>query len=112
MTRAEQFAYIGQAKGAVLAQTRQDGIPLHRLEFVVPFVPDDLSLSVWVFFETDDQLRRARREGWSDSVEINLIRALRSAGYPKEWLAMVEFAFDSHEHVVRDYDGSYFYRLR
>lgn len=112
MTREEQFAFIASAKASVLASARRDGIPLHRIEFVVPFVDDDFGLWVWFFYETDDQLQSAVRTGWSEALKAELLRALRSTGYAEEWLDAVGFAFDSHENVLRDYEGSYFYRLR
>jgi hypothetical protein len=112
MTRADQFACIDQAQVSVLTWAQEAGIPLHRVEFVVPFISDDFSLSAWFFYETEDQLRGSEQAGWSAVITSTFTRALQSAGYAEEWLREVNYMFDSHEHVVRDYEGSYFYRLR
>ena len=112
LTRDEQFTCVERARADVLRLARREGIPLHRIEFVIPFVPTDLGLGAWFFYETDDQLRRAEAAGWSAVLTAALTRALGSAGYAEEWLGEIGFTFDSHEHVVRDYEGSYFYRLR
>lgn len=37
---------------------------------------------------------------------------LAENGYPADWLADTSFEVDSHENVERNFDGSYFYRLR
>lgn len=53
MTRKEQFEYIEFARQSVLGWTGARGIPLARVEFVVPFVHADFSLSTWLFYKTD-----------------------------------------------------------
>ena len=112
MTREDQFAFIERGKAAVLTGASRYDVPLHCVEFVVPFVPGDLSLSVWLFNESDEQLGRAEAIGWSSALRDEFVQAIRSIGYAEEWLGAINFTFDSHESVVRDYEGSYFYRLR
>lgn len=112
MTRAEQFSTIELARASVLRWARGRGIPLHRIEFAVPFVDTDFRLSAWFFFETDEQLRRAGDLGWPDRLAAAFTEALRSLGYAPDWLPEIRFVYDSHEAVCRDYEGSYFYRLR
>ncbi len=112
MTRNEQFAYIEAARQHVLGWARSNGIALHRIEYVVPFVDTDFRLSVWFFYETDAQLQKARALRWSQRLMKTMKSCLRSLGYAEECISAVSFTFDSHENVERDYQGSYFYRLR
>jgi hypothetical protein len=112
MTRDEQFAYIETAKGNVLAWAKKQGIPLVRVEYVFPFVDTNFGLSAWFFYETDDQLQRSEAMGWPDRLVSRLTEVLEGLGYPAGWLSKISGYFDSHENVVRNYEGSYFYRLR
>ncbi|HEY4328550.1 MAG TPA: hypothetical protein VGN88_02350 [Phycisphaerae bacterium] len=109
--RRQQFAIIESAKARILSWAHQRRIPLHCVHFIVPFVDTDFSLSVWFFYKIDADIPS---EGTKELVEISaaFLEILRSLDYPPEWLTGVNFVFDSHEHVERDYEGNYFYRLR
>lgn len=109
--RHKQFAILEAAIDRLLSWARQSNIPLHRVEVVVPFVETDFSLSVWLFYTTDDDLFREEAKGYARMSET-FLEILKSLDYPPDWLAGVTFTFNSHEHVERDYQGSYFYRLR
>lgn len=100
--RQRQFALIAAAKDRLHAWANQHGIPLHRVEFVVPFVETDFALGVWLFFTTDSDLACAG-ENERAAISAVFIEALRSLDYPSEWLAGVTFQYDSHEHVERAY---------
>ncbi len=112
MTRGEQFAYIETARASLLLWAREQGIPLHGIEFVVPFVHTDFSVSIWCFYETHDQLQRSGAMQWSERLASHFTELLLGLGYAASWLPEARFYFDSHENVVRNYEGSYFYRLR
>jgi hypothetical protein len=112
MTRCGQFAWIDSAKKDLLRWAEEQGIPLHQMEFVVPFVDTDFSLSAWFFFETDEQLQRSNASGWPERLSTRFTEVLATFGYPAAWLTKIGFFWDSHENVVRNYEGSYFYRLR
>lgn len=112
MTRSDQFAYIDAAKASLLRWAPEHGIPLHQIEFVVPFVDTNFGLSVWFFFETDEQLRRSNAMGWPDRLSARFTELVERLGYSAAWLPKIRFVLDSHENVVRNYEGSYFYRLR
>lgn len=112
MTREEQYALIETAKESLMRWAGSQRIPVHRIEYVVPFVDTNFGLNAWFFYETDEQLQQAEGKGWSDRLSTALARLLRNLGYAPEWLLKIQFFFDSHENVVRHYEGSYFYRLR
>jgi hypothetical protein len=112
MTRDRQFHVIEDARARILDWSRKREVPLHRVEFVVPFVPSDFSLSVWFFYETNAQLARAQTGGGTKELTSAFMSILRTIGYSDQWLPEVQFGFDSHENVEANYEGSYFYRLR
>ena len=112
MTRSDQFAYIDSAKKDLLEWAEEQGISLHRIEFVVPFVDTDFSLSAWFFFETDEQFGQSGATGWPERLSARFAEVLAALGYPAALLTKIGFVWDSHENVIRDYGGSYFYRLR
>ena len=76
MTRSGQFAWIDSAKKDLLRWAEEQGIPLHQIEFVVPFVDTDFSLTAWFFFETDEQLRRSGAMGWPERLSARFTRVL------------------------------------
>jgi hypothetical protein len=110
--RRQQFAHIGAAKTALLGWAQANNIPLVRVEFVVPFVETDFSLSVWLFYDTNANVTRAAADGTTINVEQEFQSILSAAGYRTDWLSRVSFYVDSHENVERNYEGSYIYRLR
>jgi hypothetical protein len=112
ITRVDQFKIIEGTRSQLIATAKAALIPLHNVEFVVPFVPTDFSLSAWLFFETDAQLKGSDAHRWTTWLKSELLKILHAHGYPERWLGEVGFAFDSHENVVKNFEGSYFYRLR
>jgi hypothetical protein len=112
MTRSDQFAYIEAARANLLRWAPEHGIPLHRIEFVVPSVDTDLGLSAWFFFETDEQLRRSKAMGWPQRLSTRFTEVVVGLGCPATWLPEIRFVLDSHENIIRNYEGSYIYRLR
>jgi hypothetical protein len=110
--RTKQFAHLDVAKAQLMAWAGEHGVPLVRVEFIVPFVETAFYVSVWLFYGTDTDVASLDRNGGSQLVKDEFLRLLEADGYPAEWLSEVDFSSDSHENVVRHYEGSYFYRLR
>jgi hypothetical protein len=106
--RLRQFEMLAAARSRLLAWSQAEGVPLHKVEYIVPFVETDFDAHVLLFVETDDQIPRFRQS----EAEAVFTDALRSVGYPEQHVALLTFEVDSHECVERDYEGSYFYRLR
>ena len=90
-----------------MARAKSAAVPLHRVEFVVSFTPRDFSMSAWLFFETDVQHRGRDAKRWKMWLKLELPKALRSLEYPEKWIAKIDYCFDSHENVVKNYEGSY-----
>ncbi len=110
--RKQQFAHIDAAKTNLLGWAQANDVPLVHVEFVVPFVETDFSLGVWLFYATDANINRAAADGTTTNVQQEFQSILSATGYPNDWLTRVSFYVDSHENVERNYQGSYFYRLR
>ena len=112
MTREDQFRLIEGARERLMNWAHARGIPLVRLDFLVPFVADDFSLSAWLFYDTDASAAAREADGTTATLRHEFLAALRALGYPERWAGDITFNVDSHENVVRSYEGSYFYRLR
>jgi hypothetical protein len=110
--RKKQFAHIEAAEIGLLTWARANDVPLVCVEFTVPFVETDFSLGVWLFYDTGLNLTRAAADGTTANVQRQFLSILSSAGYPADWLARISFVVDSHENVERNFEGSYFLRLR
>ena len=112
MTRDEQFRFIEVARERLMNAAQARGIPLVRVEFLVPFVAEDFSLSTWLFYDTDASVAAREADGTTGTLQDEFVASLRALGYPDRWASEIDFCIDSHENVVRSYEGSYFYRLR
>ena len=110
--RKQQFAHIEAAKAQLQAWAEANDIPLVHVDFVVPFVETDFSLSVWLFYDTDRNVADLDRDGTTSRAQQEFLSILGASGYPAAWLPDVAFSVDSHETVERNHEGSYFYRLR
>ena len=56
--RRRQFAHLATGKRELLAWTANNGIPLVRAQFGVPFVQTDHSADVRLFYDTDANVAR------------------------------------------------------
>lgn len=109
--RERQFDHLEKGKTRLVVWSEREKFPLHRVEFVVPFVDTDFSAHVLFFLETDAQVRAESSSRLHDAQEV-FVRALRDAGYPEQHVALLTFEADSDERVQREFAGSYFGRLR
>ena len=87
-------------------------IRLFRVEYVVPFVKDDFSLTTWFFLKTDQDVADNAQDGTSDRLSQQFLVILQTMDYPVSNIKQVSFIFDSDENVQKNYEGNYFYRLR
>ena len=104
--RSRQFRIIKRARKRMLKWARARGISLRHIEYVVPFVDTDFSLSAWLFYATRRDVKAYALEGISEEVKEQLRTVLREVGYPTDWLALVRFRFASKEEVDEG-GGSY-----
>jgi hypothetical protein len=88
-----------------------NGIAVQCIEHVATFEDWDKGTEVHVFFPTEADYERHRDNQTLADMESLYGQFLIEAGYPLEQFP-VTFYFDSHENVVKNFEGNYFYRLR
>jgi len=88
------------------------GIPLHEVHITATFEKWDDGIGVWIFFPTDDDLKEHTRKGATEEIESDFRNILMQLKYPFKRFPRIGFVFDSDENVQKNYEGSYFYRLR
>jgi hypothetical protein len=106
------FDYIEKAEQLTFEWTKDNNIKLFKIEFIVPFVLTDISLQVWLFFDTDKTMSEYETNGTTQLVKQKYLDCLTQLDYPENYLNEVNFTIDSDENVQKNYEGSYFYRLR
>jgi hypothetical protein len=107
-----QLEYVDRVKKRMFDWARQNKISLKTIECVVPFVLTDKSLSVWLFYATNQIKDVYEKNGTNEVVKNKYLNLLIALNYPKDYLTEVSFFIDSDENVRENYEGCYFYRLR
>ncbi len=110
--RPIQLDFVDRARDQTIEWAAKSNIALHKIEAVVPFVISDKDLVVWLFFATEKIVKEYEKNGTIEKVKEVYLRTLEGIKYPSDYLNLVTFYIDSHENVVKNYEGSYFYRLR
>src|SRR4051812_37165919 len=105
------WAALKTAESSFRSWTTASGIAVERVEHVATFEDWDKSTEIYIFFPTDADLERHSEVGTLQLAEARYRELLCDTDYPSERFP-VHFFFDSHENVVKNYQGSYFYRLR
>ena len=106
------FDYIEKAEQLTFEWTKANNIKLFKIEFIVPFVLTDISLQVWLFFDSDKTMNEYETNGTTQLVKQKYLDSLIQLDYPKNYLSEVSFIIDTDENVQKNYGGSYFGRLR
>jgi len=86
--------------------------PIYNIEYVCTFEEWDDSISVYIFFADNELKKQALSSGVVDMLKEKYICYLKTHNYPFDKFPKVFFEIDSHENVLKNYEGSYFYRLR
>ncbi|MEP4531624.1 MAG: hypothetical protein ABJ004_00970 [Cyclobacteriaceae bacterium] len=95
-----------------LEWAKKMNIHLVKIEPVVPFVLTDKEMYLWLFMDTDDRITEYEQSGTIEQIKKHISENLAEHGYQNDYLEKVFFRIDSHQNVVENYEGSYFYRLR
>lgn len=107
-----QLDFVDRLKKVMLDWAKENQIRLHTIDCVVPFVLTDKSLSVWLFYETDEIKKNYENNGTNEVVKNKYLHLLTELNYPSEYLKEVTFFMESDENVKKNFEGSYLYRLR
>jgi hypothetical protein len=72
----------------------------------------DNQFGVVVFFKTDADIAECEANGTSQAMRDFVYEQLEAFGKGKREELDVQFEFDSHENVQKNFEGSYFLRMR
>ena len=106
------YKVIENAKLDLMAWAKERQIPTHRIEYVAAFEDWNDHLSVWIFFDTNSDRDKCVENGVVNEIKNTYLEILRKYEYPFDEFPKIDFEFDSHENVVKNFRGNYFYRLR
>lgn len=106
------YQILEDAKQELIDWVKEKALPIHKVDYVSAFEEWNDSLGVWVFYDTDLSLKESNANGVSSRVKDKYQEILTMHSYPFSEFPKISFEFDSHENVMKNYEGSYFYRLR
>ncbi|MFC4526072.1 hypothetical protein ISN76_13215 [Dyella halodurans] len=98
---------LSEVRAQVLMRVKSKG--LHEL-FVL-YSPRSRTFGVYVFYRWDREIDEAAKSGLAEEIRSAVFDELEKAGRGDKGSIQVDFEFDSHESVERDYEGNYFNRL-
>jgi len=104
-----QWDIIEKAKLVLINWSSNNNVYIHEVYFV-PM--NDFSLEVYIFYRNDNDIILNKGNGISDDVKQIFLKTLSDMDYFRYYKNNISFIFDSHENVVKNYSGSYFFRLR
>lgn len=107
-----QLEFAERTINETLIWAEESNIKLVRIEPVVPFVLTDKEMYLWLFVDTDERISEYEQTGTVEQIKTYILNNLAELGYKSEYLNKVFFKIDSHQNVVDNFEGSYFYRLR
>jgi len=98
---------LSKVRNQVLARFKSKG--LHEL-FVL-HSPRTKTFGAYVFYRLDREIEEAVKSGLAEDIKSAVFDELEKAGRGDKGSIHVDFEFDSHESVERDYEGNYYNRL-
>jgi hypothetical protein len=108
----KEWSIIDDAREALLSFAEARGVSIRQIEYVASFEDWDNGMGVWIFFPRDSDLSTYRHKGITDNLQKAYLNILAQLDYPFEKFPNITFIFDSDENVQRNFEGSYFYRLK
>ena len=99
---------LSEVRERILAQLKSKG--LH--EFMVLYSRKTDAFGAYVFYEMDNQISEATESGLAEEIKSLVFDELERVGRGSKEGIKVNFEFDSHENVIRNYEGDYYNRLR
>lgn len=99
---------LSDVRESVLRKFRSKG--MH--EFFLLYSEERKSFGGYIFLHYDKQVREMEGSSLSAEIQDVILAELEGAGRGSRSDIRLALEFDSHERVVREYDGDYFSRLR
>jgi hypothetical protein len=104
-----QWKLTEKAKKKIIKWAKKNSIEIHEIHFIPMY---DFSLEIYIFFVSDKCLQVYEENSITQTLKENFIDILSKLEYMDRVSSKIDFVFDSHENVVKNYNGSYFFRLR
>lgn len=82
--------------------------PLHHFELLPQL---DVDYRAYIFFENEVDVEACEADGTAEQMRIFILDRLSDLK-TEDGAVKVRFEFDSHENVLRNYEGNYFLRMR
>lgn len=108
----ECWDIIDEAKVSIIEWAKDQGALIYRIEYVATFEDWDNGIEVYIFFRSDEEKEKLASTDFFSILKQHYLQLLGNLKYPFVKFPNIAFIFDSDENVVRNYEGSYFYRLR
>ncbi|MCP3920954.1 MAG: hypothetical protein GY714_00055 [Desulfobacterales bacterium] len=99
---------LSEVRDHILNRFSKEGV----YNFFILFSPEKNYFGAFVFYRWDKQITEAKESGLSSKIVSAVYEELEKAGRGTRSTIEVEFEFDSHENVERNYEGDYYMRLR
>jgi hypothetical protein len=100
----EVLAMIEEARKLLSEWAAVQQIDLLRVEPVTPAINLNKAFSVWLFFNTDKQLKEYEAKGTLQQLKDRFVNSLRELNCPEDYLQGIIFFPDTQENVKR-FDG-------
>lgn len=97
MSRIQHLKILDKAREHIVVWADEQGIDLHRTEFILPFAEGDLSLGVWFFFKNRKTLVAHDRNGVTRGLAERFLATLHQLECPQTLLSGVNFRFVTDE---------------
>ena len=112
MRNRDLFGPLEVANDLLMEFANDNSIQLKHIEFVTPFVEKDNGISIWLFFENNEDIDTYKSNGTIKELMQKFSQWCECNGLPKEYVQELSFTIDSEENVMKNYCGNYFFRLR
>jgi len=107
---ADEHRHRGLSQVREQVLNRFSGSGVH--EAFMFYSPNTDTFGAFVFYRWDRQIKEAERSGLTSQIKDAVFEELQNVGRGDPNTIQVEFEFDSHENVERNYEGDYYNRLR
>ena len=105
---AENIRGLDEVCDKILKRFKKDGI--HEIYLFYSRTHD--TFGAYIFYRWDRQIKEASQSGLSDQIVTEIHEELEKIGRGSRKNIKVNFEFDSHENVEKNYEGDYLLRLR
>ncbi len=106
--RVRQWYYFELADNEFKLWLNKNNYDIFRVEYIAHFGE---YAEVLIFFKTNTQLKEFKNNKITTLIETEFIKILKRIGYINEFNKKILIYFDSHENVIKYYNGNYGLRI-